>query len=205
MSKLRRFRSSQFADERGISLIELLIAITITTIISGALVGSIYFGFRATSTTQTQLTQSAKANVLASYFVEDAQNATGVGKNVTESTAACGSGATPVAVLFTNDTTTPSQSSVSYYTATVNNSLNVYRRTCDGGTPRAPSLVIKGLRPNTLTLTCTPFNPATGACVNSNPSNGIPDWTSVTISLIQQDASGKNPYAVTLVGSKRVS
>jgi prepilin-type N-terminal cleavage/methylation domain-containing protein len=207
VSPRRRRSIASVRSERGLSLIEMLIAITISGIIATALTGAIYFGFQATGSTETRLSQSGKANLLASYFVEDVQNATGVGKGVTESAAACGAGAMPVALLLTQDTATPSTSSISYFVGTGANSTTLYRRTCDGGIPGVSLPVIKGLRPNTLTFACAPLNPPNGnPCVNTNPSNGIPDWTSVTVNLTQQqDASGKSPYATTLVGSKRVS
>jgi len=211
MTRNRIGRGVRFNDETGISIIELLIAMIITTIISAALVGSIYFGFRATSTTETHLAQSAKANILASYFAQDVQNATGVGKSVNEAASACGSGATQVALLLTQDTATPSLSSISYYTATVNNSLNLYRRTCNAGVPSTPIMVAKGLKDDQtpakvwLTVTCAPFDPLSGACVNSNPSNGIPDWVSVTLAIAQHDSKGQSPYPTTVIGTKRVS
>ena len=70
------------------SLVELLIAISITTIIMVPLVGAIYFGFRTTNDTQTRLSESGKAGLMDSFFVPDVQNAVTIQKNVSETAAA---------------------------------------------------------------------------------------------------------------------
>ena len=89
--------------EHGLSLIELLIAISITGIIMGPIGFAIYFGLRSTADTQTRLIESNKANVFASYFAPDVQNAVTVGTNVSESAAACGTPlGTPVGAAADN-------------------------------------------------------------------------------------------------------
>ena len=83
-SRLARMRAQ---SESGISLIELLLAIGITTILVVPLVGAIFFGLRTTDATQTRLQQSDKADTLAALFTPDVQSSatalTGVSEDPT--------------------------------------------------------------------------------------------------------------------------
>ena len=177
--------------DSGVSLVELLIAITITTIITVPLVGAIYFGFRTTGDTQTRLVESGKAGLMSSYFVADVQNAVTIQKNVSETAAACGTPrAAPVNLLIT----AADGSSVSYYRGSLagENTSYLYRRTCIFGTALAQPVIL-GLA-GTPTFNCRP----TTDCVTQ-------PWTSITAQLTQQDANGKNQYATTIQAAKRVT
>jgi len=190
-AKIRALRARRARGDRGVSLIELLLAVSITTIIVVPLVGAIYFGFRTTGDTQARLYESGKAGLLDSYFVPDVQNGVSLAKNANETAAACGTprGA-PVLLLIT----AADGSSVSYYrgSLTGENTNYLYRRTCAAGTASAEP-VITDLA-STPTFNCRP----TTDCVTQT-------WTSITAVVTQQDANGKNQYATTIQAAKRVT
>ena len=103
--------------DSGVSLVELLIAISITAIITVPLVGAIYFGFRTTGDTQTRLVESGKAGLMSSFFVPDvAERGRRSRRTLSETAAACGTPrAAPVNLLIT----AADGSSVSYYRGSV--------------------------------------------------------------------------------------
>jgi hypothetical protein len=178
--------------EDGVSLVEILIALTITAIIIIPLGGAIFFGFRTTGETQTRLWESGKANVMSSFFLTDVQNASIAQKNVLETAGACGT-ARPVAVALL--LTSPDGSSVSYYRGSASvageNTNYLYRKACGGGT--------NAVQPLILDLAGTPvFNCA--PVTNCNAT-----WASVSAQFTQQDVNGKNQYATTIQAAKRVT
>lgn len=177
--------------EQGVSLVELLIAITITGIIVVPLVGAIFFGFRTTNDTQTRLIESGKAGILNSFFVPDVDNAVTIQKNVSEPAASCGTPRTqPVNLLLT----AADGSTVSYYrgSATIagENTAYLYRKACAGGNVSAIPM-INNLA-STPTFNCRP----TIDCVTQS-------WTSITGVVTQADTHGN--YATTIQASKRVT
>ena len=179
--------------ESGVSLVELLIAISITSIIVVPLVGAIYFGFRTTGDTDTRLLYSGKAGLFTAYFVPDIENAVTVQKNVAETAAACGTPRTAAVNLLI---TAADGSSVSYYRGSAavpgENTNDLYRKTCAGGSGLAQPVILNLAA--TPTFTCRP----TVDCVT------LP-WTSITAALTQQDANAKNQYATTVQAAKRVT
>src|SRR5689334_1254760 len=85
-------------SERGFTLIELIVAITILTIIGAAITESLIIGLRTTDNTNTRLGASSDAGLLATYFGSDAQSAS----DVSTSDTACG-GVVPVVRLLWTD------------------------------------------------------------------------------------------------------
>src|SRR5260221_10372727 len=126
-----RCGGGRFHSERGVSLIELLIALSITTIIMVPLGGAIFFGLRTTGDTQTRLQESNRADSFAALFVPDVQSAAVAATGVPEAAAVCGNTATTVDLLLT---TQPGVSSISYYRVTTgvapNTTTVLYRRSC---------------------------------------------------------------------------
>ncbi len=181
-SRLRR------SDERGVSLIELLIAISITGIIIVPIVSAIFFGFHTTGATQTAVAETNGANLMASYFGPDVQGAIGATVNSSESPI-CGSVAGTVDLVLTApDDTLTSSVSVSYFRGAGANAANLYRRTCANGAvtgvARVASHVVQPLN----------FSCDTSACVN---------FRSITATLVQGDAASANQYTTRLEAVRR--
>ncbi len=62
-------------DERGVTVVELVVVIAILGLITTALTSALYVGFRATTDNQRGLDQSGVEQVLASYLTADVQGA----------------------------------------------------------------------------------------------------------------------------------
>jgi Tfp pilus assembly protein PilW len=179
-------RPKRCSGQAGVSLIELLIAISLTAVITVPIVASIYFGFRTTGDTQTRISQTASANVLASYFVPDVQGSIAAATNATESTAACGATAAPVSLLITTSITPAS--SISYVQGTGVNSGTLYRRTCTSGAST-------GLARVASSLVGTPdFHCDTGDCSG---------FRTVFANVAQSDATGNITYTTHLQAVRR--
>jgi prepilin-type N-terminal cleavage/methylation domain-containing protein len=75
-------------DERGVTLIELLVAVSLMGLLITALTGAIVVGFRSTSDTHTSLDQSNAEQLITTYVTKDVQAADAVVPPV----ASCGGG-----------------------------------------------------------------------------------------------------------------
>jgi hypothetical protein len=177
--------------EEGLSLIELLLAITITTILLVPLGYAFYFGLHGTGDTETRLLQSNKATVLASFFAPDVQNAIGAQLNQSDA-ATCGAAAAKTANLLL---TLADGTTVSYYVVPGigPNPGSLWRRPCNGA-PQAQIRLIASLAatqpvPNV-------FSCDTGGCSGFNIVNAT---------VKQQDAAGGNMYTTSLQASRRVA
>ena len=205
MNSLHRALRSRFRREDGVSLIELLIAITITGIIMGPIGFAFYFGLHTTTDTQNSLLESNKADLLASYFTPDVQNAVTVSaktllNNPVESAAACGTGAQGVLLLLTTDA--GGASSVSYWRGTGTEQRMLFRRTCTSGvaSPRVKVIENLDLAPpgalKTADFTC--LGPGGTDCT-------LPTWQVVTASVTQSDSADRNVYPTTIQATRRIS
>ena len=65
--------------EGGFTLPELLVTISILSIIGGALAGAVFLGFRTTDATAARVARSSAVQALTAYFTEDVQRAELVG------------------------------------------------------------------------------------------------------------------------------
>jgi hypothetical protein len=181
-----------------VSLVELLLAISITTIIMVPIGGAIWFGLRTTGDTQTRLAQSNKADSFAALFVPDVQSTalSGATSPGQESATVCGNSATTVDLLLTQQ---PGVSSVSYYRVTTgtgaNRTTTIYRRTCNTGVASVGIPVTGNF--------ATPPAPTPG-----NPFSVLAcgqDCTAVQVLLTQQDTNGKNSYPTNIQATLRVN
>jgi prepilin-type N-terminal cleavage/methylation domain-containing protein len=186
-------------NEDGLTLPELLIAIMITGIIMVPLGGAVFTTLHTAAPTQNRIDESNGADLLASYFEPDVQNAVSVSAAnpalVNEPSATCGASARPVALLLTTSAT--GATTVSYYRGTGATDTNVlYRRTCavvgGVGTASQPVLVLRS-------LSATPQ-----FTVQTDPVTGA--WQSVTGTVTQSDSrfSGST-YATVVEGNRRIS
>jgi hypothetical protein len=187
-STIRRLRAR---SEAGLSLIELLIAISLTTILMVPLGYAFYFGIHNTGDTQTRLLESDKATLLASFFGSDVHNAIGVQLNQSDASS-CGaaSGRTVNMLLTMADGST-----VSYYVVPGGGTQpgSLYRRPCNGS-PEAQIRLISSLAPSQPVPNL--FSCDTGGCVGFNTVNAT---------VKQQDASQRNVYLTNLQATKRVT
>jgi Tfp pilus assembly protein PilV len=199
ISRVRQRARSR--SELGVSLIELLLAITITTILVVPLGGAIFFGLRTTDATQTRLQQSNKADSLAALFGPDVQSAATAATGVPEDPAACGGTATTVDLLLTLQ---PGVSSISYYRVTSGTAPNtttiLYRRTCNAGSATAGIPVTQAFTTPPSSTTNNPFG-----VVVCGINGSTPYCWSVQVALTQQDANRMYPYATNLQATLRVN
>ena len=84
-------RTSGGTGERGFTLVELLIVVTIIPLIIGALAGGLLEVFSLQSGVANRLGDSADAQVVASTFLKDVQSASSLTTNPSTSTQ-CGTG-----------------------------------------------------------------------------------------------------------------
>ena len=137
-------------------MIELLIFISITSVILGAIASAFIAGFRTTAETDQRLLESHDREILAAWFGNDVQSAGSQAGDISTSSVGCAeSGATPL-VFFRhrdiqsgNDVTT----TVSY----VLSGSRVERRRCSGAPPVVTSLnlIASQVSPTiTPTVTC---------------------------------------------------
>jgi prepilin-type N-terminal cleavage/methylation domain-containing protein len=183
-------RRRRCRGESGVSLIELLIAISITGIILAPIGAAIYFGFRTTGETQRQVAESSSANVMASYFTADVQGAIAAAKSTSDAVS-CGAAAGAADLVLT--TVASPTTTVSYYRGSGANASVLYRRTCANG-------VLTGLTRVASSLSATPDF----ACsINGTPVADCSTFRSITASMLQQSATGQSPYQTVVTATKR--
>ncbi|HEY7106054.1 MAG TPA: prepilin-type N-terminal cleavage/methylation domain-containing protein [Acidimicrobiia bacterium] len=180
----QRIERERARGEAGVTLTELLIAMMIAAIIIVPIGAAIFYGLRTTGATQTRVTESASANLMASYFVPDVQGAEDAALNAPEPSAACGASATTASLVLVTSPT----SSVSYVQGTGPRATTLYRRTCSGGSTT-------GLARVAASLAQPPqFACDTGTCAS---------FHSIIATLVQGDSGGKNKYSTRLEALRR--
>jgi prepilin-type N-terminal cleavage/methylation domain-containing protein len=196
-------------DDRGVTLVEVLIAVVILAIIIVPLGNALISFFRNTNATTNRMAESHDEQIAAAYFAQDVQSVgvrnwsnlsaqTSVEQNApaTSGTYPCGANGTPNATLRLawNDPTGASSTQViivSYVVETVNGQKELHRLRCAGGstTPTSDIVVVRNLL-SAGTPTLTP-NAAT-----------VPQAVSWTLSVKASTGSG-SPLVVTLYGQRR--
>jgi hypothetical protein len=181
-------RAGRLQGERGISLIELLIAISITGVLLVPIGAAIYFGFHTTGATQNRVAETSGANLMASYFVPDVQTAIGAATNAPESPI-CGSLGGTVDLVLTGPDENPSASvSVSYYRGTGARAGYLYRRTCANGAVTSLARVASHVaQPPSFTCDTT-------GCVN---------FRSITATFVQGTGAAGDAYDTRLEAVRR--
>jgi hypothetical protein len=177
--------------EEGVTLADLLIAIVITAIIITPIAGAIFVSLHTSGAAQNRIQESARANLIASYFGTDVQNTTNVAINAPETTAACGSGGAGAMASVGLLLTTGSASSVSYYRGTGVNQNVLYRRTCNGAAASRSVVLSRNLS-----------GAPSFACIPDCTSVG---WRSITATVIQADALNPGSFTTTVQGARRVT
>jgi len=177
-------------DERGFTLLELLITMVIMGLIITPIASAIVLGLRTETDVQARLAQSNSATLFQSYFGPDVQQSVAVGIGVGESSA-CGT-VSPATVNMLL-TWIPGQSSVSYFVDPASPKV-LRRRECAGGAvvgPVAGAPVIRNLD-GAPVFGC----PLAGDCT-------APSWQIVKATLAQR--VGTNTLTSTIQATRRIS
>jgi len=176
--------------DEGLTLVELLLATSITAMLGSVIAGAFFVGFKTTDTANQRLAGSQGAQLITSYFPADVGSS-----SATATVLAISRGATPctgadrtVAVLSWPDTdaTGASVAKQATYTCVVSGTrLDLVRRYSEaGGTPREAVLAydVTGA-----SLTCSP-----------NPDCSAPRTATIT-------ATEVGGFTFSVTGRRRVS
>jgi type II secretory pathway pseudopilin PulG len=136
-------------DTRGFTLVELLISITISTLIIGVLASAAILFFQRSGDNDRTYSDQASVQLLGSLFTADAQSATTA---ITNDASACGSSATALVSFVWSDAGTTAKAS--WFVETVAGAQDLVRRRCTNGTPIEKNDVA-GVSA-TPTITCEP-------------------------------------------------
>jgi prepilin-type N-terminal cleavage/methylation domain-containing protein len=137
-------------DERGFTLAELMVAISILGMIAVPLTASIILGLRTTSDSQQRYKEARGAQLTSAYFPFDVASAT----NITLADASPCGGAGPAAVAsFTWADDLSPTNEVSYVVPT--GSTDMIRKFCRGGSVVSTNLLASGIS-GAPTVTCAP-------------------------------------------------
>lgn len=173
-------------DERGFTLVELLVATSILGVVMGAISAAIIVGLKTTDDTITRLSESHDTQISTAYFSGDAQSAEKVELGVTDP---CTGG--NVMALFTwKDThATPAlDKTAAYVIESPTTGRELHRRYCEGSVPKSDVVVAHNLHASTApSIACVP------SCLDI-------DRRSVTMTVT--DASS---YSYTLTGLRRTT
>jgi prepilin-type N-terminal cleavage/methylation domain-containing protein len=114
-------------DDRGLTLVELLVATAISALIIPVITGALVVGWKTTGETIVRLGDNRNRQIVSSMLTRDAQNATAV------STAAsgCTVGSDAVLLVLTWDEPQDSGATTPQKVAWVKNGSYVERRHCD--------------------------------------------------------------------------
>ena len=175
-------------DDRGFTLIEVLMAITILGLITGALGTALIVALRNLDATQTRMAESHDAQMASAYVVTDVQSATAI----TTTQPKCGATTSPVAVLAWSDQGIANVATYVLETAAGERRL---RRTYAVGTSSNDVIVAHRLQ-----ATCgdaTADDPAVAVSEGCVPPATCPSRVVLTLT----DATG---YRFSLTGERRV-
>lgn len=128
----------------GFTVIELLIAIVVLTVLVGAMGGVFSVSLRTTSETQTRLDGSHNAQITGAYFVKDVQSADIVELGST----ACGSGSSLASIAW-DDLGTAKRATYRYRTS----DKRLVRTFCAAGEANA-EVALGNPLPSAPTVTC---------------------------------------------------
>jgi prepilin-type N-terminal cleavage/methylation domain-containing protein len=174
--------------EAGFTLIEMLLTMTLLTLLIIPFSAGIYLGLHTEGDVQARLAESNSAGQFSSYFVPDVQQSLVATLNGMESGVICGGAAQPVGLLLT---LVPNASSVSYFVDPSDPTV-LRRRACENGAVTGPPAGIPVIRH----LSGSPL-------FSCAPNADCSSFETVTASLAQLVA-GKNPYTTSVSATRRI-
>jgi prepilin-type N-terminal cleavage/methylation domain-containing protein len=150
----------------GVTLVELLIAVTLLGVIMTVLSTTLFMGLRTTRDTRTRLLQSTGEQLATTWLTRDIGHASTV--LVNSSDTSCG-GATPLKVRYRSDALATSADNTASYALV---SGNLVRRDCvpTSATPVTMTIArgITSFTPAACTTTCTVTVVAAGSATDSS-------------------------------------
>jgi prepilin-type N-terminal cleavage/methylation domain-containing protein len=203
--------------DSGVTLIELLVALTILAVIIAPLASAVIVYLRNTKATTDRMAESHDAQIAAAYFAHDVQSVgmrdwsaapfptipsieLAVAMNATP--YGCGTDATPVLARFVWDDPAvgaPTLRSASYVVKQVDGERQLRRVVCSpAGAVFSEVVLAHNVDPATApTVACTDAAGTAMACDTAT----LP--ASVTLTLVVRAPGDDSPYTVTLVGQRR--
>jgi prepilin-type N-terminal cleavage/methylation domain-containing protein len=199
-------------DDRGFTVVELLIAIVILGIIMVPLADAVMAFLRNTDDTTRRLSESHDAQLSAAYFAQDVasigtrnwtaypyplKQSVELNAPATGGLYPCGPAGTPAAVVrFAWDDPTAASANqevrVAYVVQTVGGERQLHRIKCAGGST-TDKVLAHHVAATGPTVTCLSPTTCTAAAVPQ----------SVTLTLTIQDPDSSVPYTVVLEGQRR--
>lgn len=147
-------------DERGVTLIELLVAMSIMGLLITALTGAIFVGFRSTRDTHTSLDQSNTEQLITTVVTKDIQAANAV---IAPPTTSCGGEAPKLELTTRSDALVTSPAVTVVYALRANGEL----LRCKGA---ATSTVARGVADFTVSGTNTVSTSVTTTAGTDTPA-----------------------------------
>jgi prepilin-type N-terminal cleavage/methylation domain-containing protein len=207
-------------DERGVTLVEVLVAIVVIGIIAVPLGNALLTYLQHTDDVGRRLSASHDAQIAAAYFAHDVQSvgtrnwtahpyplaqSIATGAAVSDPTFGCGPVGTPAAVVTflgdnpTSAAGTPGVMRVAYVVVTSGGERQLRRMTCVGNSTATSTVVVAHNLDRDLT-----GNPAVRVtCSSTCTSATVPQY--VTMVLRIQDSANAGTFTVTLTGQRRQS
>lgn len=144
-------------DERGFTLPELLVAVTVLGIIIVPLTASIIVGMRTTGSAQQRLIEARGEQLTAAYFPSDVASSDTI---VRGDSAPCGGTGPAVVASFDWADDHSATNEISYVVPA--GSTDMYRKSCQGGIVQSTNLLASGVS-GTPTVSCSPNADCTSA------------------------------------------
>lgn len=169
---LRRSLCRHPRDERGFTLVELLVTCAILPIVGGAIAAALISIVSLQGKTASQLSDSADAQVLSTNFEQDVHSSQEIS---TASTPQCGP-ASQTQLLGLEWGPSTSSTVVSYDRVTVGATTSLIRNLCSAGAatiPTSSTTITHGISPTQPVPTITPATSATAALTGWTPASGV--------------------------------
>ncbi len=161
-----RIVADRVRDARGLTLVELLISITISSLIMGVLASAAILFFQHANDNDRTYADQASVQLIGSLFTADAQSATSV---IQDDSSACGSASPALVSFMWDDAGTTAKAS--WFVETVTGSQGLVRRRCTNDTPIEKTDVAGVQSPPAITCDPDCNSPAT-ITISGTTTNG---------------------------------
>jgi prepilin-type N-terminal cleavage/methylation domain-containing protein len=187
--------SLMMQDDRGFTLVELLVAIVILGVVVAAISASIIVGLKTTDRTSQRLAESHDAQMVSSFFATDVESATDVSLTDT----ACSGGSTVVVRFSWTESDSPS--------TTVDHVASYVIEQDPAGTPGAEKRLVRrsclgsGLAPaGAVVVAHMPLTAADPSVTCDSAAPGTCTATPAQVAITFSEPSG---YSYTVTGKRR--